>query len=55
MKPKLIIFDLDGTLYNLKDVHGANYALQVQFLQQQLGMSNSEAVSMLEKMECIPL
>ena len=49
MKPKLIIFDLDGTLYDLKDVHEANYVLQVQFLQHQLGMSDSEAVSMLEK------
>ena len=48
MKPKLIIFDLDGTLYDLKDVHVANYALQVQFLQHQLKISNSDAVSILE-------
>ncbi|MBO5553207.1 MAG: hypothetical protein J5937_03280, partial [Paludibacteraceae bacterium] len=55
MKPKLIIFDLDGTLYDLKDVHEANYVLQVQFLQHQLGMSDSEAVSMLEKNGVYPV
>jgi len=55
MKPKLIILDLDGTLYNLEDVHGANYALQVQFLQHQLEMSDSEAISMLEENGVYPI
>lgn len=48
MSYQLIIFDLDGTLYDLKAVHEANYTLQARFLQQQLGVSNSDAISILE-------
>ena len=55
MKPKLIIFDLDGTLYDLKDVHEANYAMQVRFLQQQLKITKSDAISMLEANSVYPI
>ena len=37
MKPKLIIFDMDGTLYDINDVVAANYDMQVQFLMSQWG------------------
>lgn len=55
MKPKLIIFDLDGTLYDLKDVHSANYVLQVEFLQRNLGITYDEAVHQLEQNGVYPI
>lgn len=55
MKPKLIIFDLDGTLYDLKDVHSANYVLQVEFLQCNLGITFDEAVHQLEQNGVYPI
>ena len=55
MKPKLIIFDLDGTLYDLKDVHSVNYVLQVEFLQRNLGISHDEAILQLEQNGVYPI
>lgn len=55
MKPKLIIFDLDGTLYDLKDVHSVNYVLQVEFLQRNLGISHDEAIHQLEQNGVYPI
>lgn len=55
MKPKLIIFDLDGTLYDLKDMHSANYVLQVEFLQRNLGISHDEAIHQLEQNGVYPI
>lgn len=55
MKPKLIIFDIDGTLYDLKDVHSVNYVLQVEFLQRNLGISHDEAIHQLEQNGVYPI
>lgn len=55
MKPRLIIFDLDGTLYDLKDVHSANYILQVQFLMQQMHISEQEAIELQERNHIYPM
>ena len=55
MKPKLIIFDLDGTLYDLMDVHGANYLLQVQFVQQQMNLSEADATQLLNNNGVYPI
>ncbi len=55
MKPKLIIFDLDGTLYDLMDVHGANYKMQVQFVRQQMGLSEAEASRLLNDNGVFPI
>lgn len=55
MKPKLIIFDLDGTLYDLKDVHSSNYVLQVEFLQRNMGITYAEAVHRLEQNGVYPV
>lgn len=38
MMKKVIIFDMDGTLYNIDDVIGMNYNIQVQFLKEHLEM-----------------
>ena len=55
MRPKLIIFDLDGTLYDLMDVHGANYKMQVQFVGQQMGLSKAEATRLLNDNGVFPI
>lgn len=55
MKPKLIIFDLDGTLYDLSDVHSANYVLQVEFLMQQMHISEQEAIDLQERNHIYPV
>lgn len=52
---RLIIFDLDGTLYDLSDVHSANYQLQVQFLMQQMHMTNQEAIDLQERNHIYPV
>lgn len=48
-KEKMIIFDMDGTLYDLDDVVSSNYQMQVDFLSKKKGFSQKEAASFLEK------
>lgn len=48
MFPKMIIFDMDGTLYDLNDVLAMNYEMQVQFLIERLNMSKNEVVDLFE-------
>lgn len=55
MKPKLIIFDLDGTLYDLMDVHDANYKMQLQFIGEQMGLSEKEATRLLNDNGVFPI
>lgn len=44
---RIIIFDMDGTLYDLDDVVSMNYEMQVEFLSMKKNMSREEAVSYL--------
>ena len=41
---KLIIFDMDGTLYNLDDVVQMNYNMQVDFYSHQMRLSKEEVI-----------
>lgn len=55
MQPKLIIFDLDGTLYDLRDVQAVNYDMQVRFVMQEKHLSKEEAVSLLDENNVYPI
>lgn len=46
---KLIVFDLDGTLYNLDDVASMNYKMQVDFYTRFTGKTVDETVAVFEK------
>ena len=46
-KWKLIIFDMDGTLYDLQDVAGMNYRMEVEFYSTARGLPEEEAESVL--------
>ena len=41
---KLLILDVDGTLYDLADVSAANFEMQIDFLTEKTGMSRDDAV-----------
>lgn len=51
-KYKIIVFDMDGTLYDLKDVISMNYQIQCDFLASKEKMTKMEAGSLLES-NCI--
>lgn len=52
---KVIIFDLDGTLYNLNNVVSMNYRMQVDFYSAYTGSTNEETVSVFEKNNIYPV
>ena len=51
---QLIVFDVDGTLYNLDDVAAENYAMQVAFYAEKTGISKEEAEKIFEKNSILP-
>ena len=51
---KLIIFDLDGTLYNLNDVVAANYQMQLDFFMEYTKKDLNEAVLAFEENNIFP-
>jgi len=46
---KIIVFDLDGTLYDLRDVYPMQYAMQIEYLCTFLGIEEDEAIEMLNQ------
>ena len=52
---KLIIFDLDGTLYNLEDVALSNYKMQLNFYSFCTGKTNEEVVKVFEANDIYPI
>lgn len=55
MRPKLIIFDMDGTLYDLNDVVAQNYMMQVDFMMQETGMTRADVINLFEKNSVYPI
>lgn len=51
---RLIIFDMDGTLYDLRDVMDAVYETQVLFLQDRLGYAKDKAIRFLKENDIEP-
>ena len=51
---KLIIFDLDGTLYDLNDVMSMSYQMQIDFFSEEMNMSKEEAKSFLADHDVMP-
>ena len=48
-KRLLIIFDMDGTLYDLSDVMDVVYETQVSFLQERMGWTRAEVIQFFEE------
>lgn len=53
-KPWLIIFDMDGTLYDLSDVMGVVYETQVSFLQERMGWTRGKVIQFLGENDIEP-
>lgn len=53
-KRRLIIFDMDGTLYDLGDVMDVVYETQVSFLQDRMGWTRSRAIQILGENDIEP-
>lgn len=53
-RDRIIIFDMDGTLYDLDDVVGSNYTMQIDFLSKKKGFSRKDAVCFLEEHHIYP-
>lgn len=51
---KLIVFDLDGTLYDLNDVMSMSYQMQVDFFSSEMHMSVDEAKAFLTAKDVMP-
>ena len=51
---RLIIFDMDGTLYDLSDVMSAVYETQVSFLQERMGWERPKAIQLLKDHDIEP-
>lgn len=51
---KLIIFDMDGTLYDLQDVVGMNYRMAVEYYSTACGLSGDEAESVFAANSILP-
>lgn len=54
MHNRIIIFDMDGTLYDLDDVVSMNYGMQVEFLSLKKNISKKESVSYLAENRIFP-
>lgn len=52
---EVIIFDMDGTLYDLNDVVQSNYDMQVDFLSSKLNMDKKAAICFLEDHHVYPV
>lgn len=52
---KLIIFDLDGTLYDLGDVISTNYRMQVEFYSEQMRVPVGKAESVFAQNNILPI
>ena len=52
---KVIIFDLDGTLYDLNDVVQTSYDMQIEFLSMKKGLSREDSISFLAKNHVYPV
>lgn len=52
---KLIIFDLDGTLYNLDDVVALNYKMQIDFYSQKVSKPRSEVINIFSENGIFPI
>ena len=50
----LIIFDMDGTLYDLSDVMGVVYETQVSFLQERMGWTRTKVIQFLGENDIEP-
>ena len=53
-KRRLIIFDMDGTLYDLGDVMDVVYETQVSFLEDRMGWTRSKAIQFLGENDIEP-
>lgn len=53
-KWELTIFDMDGTLYDLRDVAGMNYRMEVEFYSTACGLSGEAAESILAANAILP-
>lgn len=51
----LIVFDLDGTLYDLDDVVASNYEIQLSFVMYKTGKSRQEVVSYFDANSVFPV
>ena len=51
---RLIVFDMDGTLYDLSDVMSTVYETQVSFLREHMGWSETKAIQFLEENDVEP-
>lgn len=51
---RLIIFDMDGTLYDINDVMGAVYDTQISFLRERMGWTEAKAIQFLGANEIVP-
>lgn len=52
---KIIIFDMDGTLYDLNDVVQMSYDMQVEYLSIKKGISREKAISFLAENHVYPV
>lgn len=55
MDIQLIILDMDGTLYDLKDIHSMNYKLQVEFLAHEKNITLADAENVLNNNDIFPV
>ena len=54
-KINLLVFDLDGTLYNLDDVVGLNYKMQLDFYSEVMSTDYTETVAIFEENGIFPV
>lgn len=54
IKSKLIIFDMDGTLYDLQDVIDMNYKMQMDFYSEYYGLSYDETEHIFQEHDIFP-
>ncbi len=54
MNFKLLIFDMDGTLYDLNDVLSMNYSMQIAFFSRKTKMDAEEAIRLFNKNGIFP-
>ena len=52
---RLIIFDMDGTLYELSDVISMNYRMQVDFYSEHMGVTANEAMKVFTQNDILPV